>query len=203
MGRYKEYRDQPRRGYGEEQVLRDREFDAPLVYPTGNRPQPADPVVATVTWFDAGKGFGFVALPDGKSAFLHIRQLEAAGHVALAEGVRLKVRVGPSQKGTQVTEVVEVTTDIPVEPLGRSIDLSSQPARSVTAEQMITGTVKWYDGKKGFGFIAQSAGGNDVFVHAKTVERSRLGGLIEGQRVRMAVEKTQKGLEARSIEVLD
>ncbi len=48
---------------------------------------------------------------------------------------------------------------------------------------MTTGTVKWFNGQKGFGFIQPNGGGNDVFVHISAVERAGLSGLAEGQKV--------------------
>ncbi len=48
---------------------------------------------------------------------------------------------------------------------------------------MKTGTVKWFNGQKGFGFIQPDDGGNDVFVHISAVERAGLSGLAEGQKV--------------------
>ncbi len=48
---------------------------------------------------------------------------------------------------------------------------------------MTTGTVKWFNVQKGFGFIAPDDGGNDAFVHISAVERSGLGDLREGQKV--------------------
>ena len=48
---------------------------------------------------------------------------------------------------------------------------------------MTTGTVKWFNGQKGFGFIQPDDGGNDVFVHISAVERAGLAGLAEGQKV--------------------
>ncbi len=48
---------------------------------------------------------------------------------------------------------------------------------------MITGTVKWFNAQKGFGFIAPDNGGSDAFVHISAVERSGLGDLREGQKV--------------------
>jgi CspA family cold shock protein len=48
---------------------------------------------------------------------------------------------------------------------------------------MATGTVKWFNGTKGFGFIQPDGGGADVFVHASAVERAGLRGLNEGQKI--------------------
>ncbi|MDW9481382.1 cold-shock protein [Sinorhizobium meliloti] len=48
---------------------------------------------------------------------------------------------------------------------------------------MATGTVKWFNSEKGFGFIAPDNGGPDVFVHISAVQRSGLNGLNEGQKV--------------------
>lgn len=57
---------------------------------------------------------------------------------------------------------------------------------------MATGTVKWFNGQKGFGFIQPEAGGNDVFVHISAVERAGLGTLHEGQKVSFELERDQR-----------
>jgi CspA family cold shock protein len=57
---------------------------------------------------------------------------------------------------------------------------------------MQTGTVKWFNGQKGFGFIQPDAGGADVFVHVTAVERAGLGTLHEGQKVSFEVERDQR-----------
>ena len=64
---------------------------------------------------------------------------------------------------------------------------------------MPTGTVKWFNGTKGFGFIAPDGGGRDVFVHVKALERSGLSGLNENQRVRLTFRQGEKGPEAVSV----
>jgi cold shock protein len=58
-------------------------------------------------------------------------------------------------------------------------------------KRMATGTVKWFNGQKGFGFIQPNDGGTDVFVHISAVERAGLPGLAEGQKVNFEV-KTDK-----------
>lgn len=60
---------------------------------------------------------------------------------------------------------------------------------------MATGTVKWFNATKGFGFIQPSNGGKDVFVHISAVERAGLNGLNEGQKVSYEV-ATERGREA-------
>lgn len=57
---------------------------------------------------------------------------------------------------------------------------------------MATGTVKWFNATKGFGFIAPDAGGGDVFVHISAVERSSLGSIHEGQKLNYELERDQR-----------
>ena len=57
---------------------------------------------------------------------------------------------------------------------------------------MTTGTVKWFNSTKGFGFIQPDQGGADVFVHISAVERSGLGSLHEGQKIAYEVERDQR-----------
>ena len=60
---------------------------------------------------------------------------------------------------------------------------------------MATGTVKWFNSQKGFGFIQPSDGSKDVFVHISAVERAGLNGLNEGQKVSFDV-LTERGKQA-------
>ena len=57
---------------------------------------------------------------------------------------------------------------------------------------MTTGTVKWFNGQKGFGFIQPDEGGSDVFVHISAVERAGLGTLHVGQKVSYELERDQR-----------
>jgi CspA family cold shock protein len=57
---------------------------------------------------------------------------------------------------------------------------------------MQIGTVKWFNGQKGFGFIQPDNGGNDVFVHISAVERAGMASLNEGQKVGFEVERDQR-----------
>lgn len=199
---------------------RRRGFDDDNFY--GNAPSPipmpsfasassGPEIKATVKWFNAEKGFGFAALGDGTGdVFLHVNTLQAAGRQTVAPGTTLRVRVAAGQKGRQVEQVISIddsTAEPERRPYGggaggggggagprgprRQVDLS-------TAVEM-TGTVKWYDPAKGFGFITPEDGGRDVFVHATALERAGIGPLQERQAVRMGVVQGAKGPEVGSI----
>ena len=62
-------------------------------------------------------------------------------------------------------------------------------------------TVKWFNGGKGYGFEQPDGGGRDVFIPARALESAGLRGLDDGQRVRMTVRQTEKGMEAVSLKV--
>ena len=64
---------------------------------------------------------------------------------------------------------------------------------------MTTGTVKWFNPTKGFGFIQPDDGGKDAFVHISAVERAGLAHLIEGQKVEFEVVQGPKGAQAANV----
>ncbi len=70
---------------------------------------------------------------------------------------------------------------------------------------MATGTVKWFNAQKGFGFIEPDGGGSDAFVHISAVERAGLGDLREGQKVGYELVSDRKSgkMSADNLKLLD
>lgn len=159
------------------------------------------PVEATVKWFNALKGFGFVGLADGSpDVFLHATAVKAVGHNELPEGTRLTVRVGRGAKGPQVAEIISV--DLPVGSGGGAGNGRAQSAPALPGQE-VPGTVKWFNSSKGFGFIALDDGGKDVFVHVSALGRAGVSELQEGQRVILQVEDGKKGPQALNLRLAD
>jgi cold shock protein len=64
---------------------------------------------------------------------------------------------------------------------------------------MATGTVKWFNDAKGFGFVTQDGGGKDVFCHQTAIQASGFRSLVEGQRVEFDIKEGPKGLQAENV----
>jgi len=158
------------------------------------------PVQAVVKWFKTEKGFGFVELSDGSGdAFLHASVLGRLGVTAVQPGETLEVRVAQGQRGPQVTEVLNVDSSTAAPPRPRTGGFRPAERSPLEPTSQETGTVKWYNTTKGFGFIVRDNGGKDVFVHASALQRAGLNGLDEGQRVVVDIAEGHKGPEATAV----
>jgi|HigsolmetaAR202D_1030399.scaffolds.fasta_scaffold00579_10 Cold shock proteins len=191
-------RDRGRKGFNEIDGFDDNPKFFPAFLDTSRRhvhdrstgERPGTETEATVKWFNPEKGFGFVALADGAGdAFLHVKTLETSGLSTILPGTPLKVLILRGHKGAQVARLLEVGEAPPQPP-------RSRPAASRANAERKSGSVRWFNPDKGFGFIQVDDGGSDVFVHISVIRRSGLADLREGDRVNVDVVAGQKGLEA-------
>ncbi|MDZ7587906.1 MAG: cold-shock protein [Parasphingorhabdus sp.] len=167
-----------------------------------------------VKFFNAQKGFGFIVQDTGgEDVFVHISQVERAGLSGLAEGQGLKFSL--VDRGGKVS-----ASDLQID--GDLIAVSERPShgdrperggfggdrgaprggggggrpqRELTGEKA-SGTVKFFNGQKGFGFIQRDDGQPDAFVHISAVERAGMHGLNEGDRLDFELEVDQRGKHA-------
>ena len=170
----------------------------PLAAQTAPAGQPAgdDGADGTVTWYDAEKGFGFVAPDDGgEDVFAHAKSL-VGGLSELVEGDRVTFDVVDGDKGPQARDIrlVHGAPRSAPAPRGGRPGGSGAPARGGE------GTVARYDADRGFGFIRPDAGGDDLFVHVSVVRGGEA--LYEGDRVRFKVRQSDRGPQADGVELL-
>ena len=140
-----------------------------------------------VKFFNTQKGFGFVQREDGgEDVFVHISAVERAGLEGLAEGQGLEFTLVDRGGKISASDLVVVGEVIAV------AKREAPPQRSLTGEKA-TGTVKFFNAMKGFGFITRDDGQPDAFVHISAVERSGMRELNEGDRLEFDIEVDRRG----------
>ena len=140
-----------------------------------------------VKFFNTQKGFGFIQREDGgEDVFVHISAVERAGLEGLAEGQQLQFNL--VDRGGKIS-----AADLQV--VGDVIAVAAKaatPQRQLTGEKA-TGTVKFFNAMKGFGFITRDDGQPDAFVHISAVERSGMRELNEGDKLEFDLEVDRRG----------
>ena len=140
-----------------------------------------------VKFFNTQKGFGFIQRDEGgEDVFVHISQVERAGLEGLAEGQELQFNLVDRGGKISAADLQVVGDVIKVE------QKAAGPQRELTGEKA-TGTVKFFNSMKGFGFITRDDGKEDAFVHISAVERSGLQGINEGDRFEFDLEVDRRG----------
>ena len=175
----------------------------------GGRGMPAQVVgegTGVVKFFNGQKGFGFIVRDDGgEDVFVHISAVEQAGLTGLAEGQPLGFTLVDRGGKVSATDLkIEgeplPVTDRPREPRepraggfgDRPGGGDRGPQRQLTGERA-SGTVKFFNAMKGFGFIQRDDGQPDAFVHISAVERAGMSALNEGDRLDFELEVDRRG----------
>lgn len=158
-------------------------------------------VTGRVKFFDLLRGFGFIVPDDGGAdVFVHASAVERSDLGQLAPGDHLSYEVERGRGGGRMSAVdlvlIERAGPQSGEARPRAVDHRypsvTRPSRFAGADQPVggsgTGSVKWFDEAKGFGFIVPDQGGADLFVHVSALRSARLDSLREGERVAYEVE---------------
>ncbi|MEL6238365.1 MAG: cold-shock protein [Pseudomonadota bacterium] len=140
----------------------------------------------TVKFFNSQKGFGFIQQETGgEDVFVHISAVERAGLEGLAEGQELEFNL-VDRGGKVSAQDLQVVGEVVAAPQ------AGPPKRELTGEKA-TGTVKFFNSTKGFGFLVRDDGQPDAFVHISAVERSGLTAINEGERFEFDLEVDRRG----------
>ena len=158
----------------------------------GMPPQVVGEGKGVVKFFNPQKGFGFIVRDDGgEDVFVHISAVEQAGLTDLADGQPLEFTL--VDRGGRIS-----ATNLRIEGEPLAVERSGGggggggPQRQLTGEKA-SGTVKFFNAMKGFGFIQRDDGQPDAFVHISAVERAGIPTLNEGDRLEFELEVDRRG----------
>jgi cold shock protein len=156
----------------------------------GMPPQVVGEGKGVVKFFNPQKGFGFIVRDDGgEDVFVHISAVEQAGLTDLADGQPLEFTL--VDRGGRIS-----ATNIRIDGEPMAVERAERgPQRQLTGEKA-TGTVKFFNSMKGFGFIQRDDGQPDAFVHISAVERAGIPTLNEGDRLEFELEVDRRGKTA-------
>ncbi|PWC52428.1 cold shock domain-containing protein [Azospirillum sp. TSO22-1] len=180
-------------------------------------------VTASVKWFKADKGYGFVRFSDGTGeAFLHSSVLASLGLNALADGATIVCDVTAGAKGPQVSAIHRVEEAPPAEPAPQARGrrkkpaapagdgaapeprpVREQPARAVepAVGELMPGSVRWYNLDSQSGLIDPADGGESIYFDRVTLRQSRIDMVADGEDVWFSARDTVNGPVADRVEL--
>ena len=170
----------------------------------GTNGQTGGTIDATVKWYSNNKGVGVVTPHDGLGdAILRKSALLMLGTGRISPGDSVHCRLSDASNGRQVSEVIAIRSGgdtarhrgaagAPAARRTRTVG-SAREGHSPSGGPVTTGTVKFYDPWRGFGFVAPDGGGRDIYVDYRTLQAARLPALEDRQRVQVVTRNGTKG----------
>ena len=151
-------------------------------------------ISAVVKWYNPTKGFGFVQpAGEARDAFLHVSVCEAAGFGEVQQGTVLRCSLEERERGLQVTVIHGIESLPEGAPEPRPPSPRRHDRGESGPERSVSGTVKFYNGDKGYGFVVPDDGGPDIFVAGRLLARCGISDLISGQTLQLKAHDGPKG----------
>ena len=159
-------------------------------------------ITGRVKWFDVAKGYGFIVPDNGApDVLLHIATLRKDGFKIAYEGTRVVCEAVHRAKGLQVLKIVSMDGSSAVHPSEWRPPRTHVQVASTGSFQIAI--VKWFNRARGFGFLTQGDGTQDIFIHMETLRRYGIAELHPGESLLVRFGDGPKGLMAAEVRLLD